>query len=368
MNVVVLSHKRTKKVIENSVKKSRLITVVGYEGQIKASTAGHIYEYYKPHGVIVADDVACKEIGLLDFLSILKTRYPSMRIICACYSSNNNLVNDLYSIGIYDVLINPRSLDFDEIVIHPKNSSSIIENEDAMSKSDRADAEEIKYPARRLSNAEKVAIKPTPLQYETEQVSFIEENYASEKPNNIVISVSAVKHYQGCTYTALDFAFFLYKYETRSVCVISSASEALSEYLDTHGDDKAGFKDNVFINIDGVDIYDRIENVHKNYDYIVIDNSLEINDNAYINILLCSGAAWDMARLEDTLNNKLLPGKIECNLLFFPISAQRFVSINKTLLKSGWRAYRLDVSDDWQGNNKFNNAVYQNILNRYVAK
>ena len=47
MNVVVLSNKRTKKIIESAVKNSRLITVVGYEGQIKASTAGHIYEFYK---------------------------------------------------------------------------------------------------------------------------------------------------------------------------------------------------------------------------------------------------------------------------------------------------------------------------------
>ena len=102
-------------------------------------------------------------------------------------------------------------------------------------------------------------------------------------------------------------------------------------------------------------------------DYIVCDDGITLNHNAYIHLLLCSAADWDMPMLTDYINNVIIPNKMDVNLCFFPVTVNKFVAINKQLIKSGFNAYMLEPSDNWMATNANNNNVYSNILKAYIV-
>lgn len=109
------------------------------------------------------------------------------------------------------------------------------------------------------------------------------------------------------------------------------------------------------------------DKINDTFDYIVCDDGITLNHNAYIHILLCSAADWDMPMLTDYINNVIIPNKMDVNLCFFPVTVNKFVAINKQLIKSGFNAYMLEPSDNWMATNANNNNVYSNILKAYIV-
>lgn len=120
------------------------------------------------------------------------------------------------------------------------------------------------------------------------------------------------------------------------------------------------------LNIDDVVIYSDFNKISGTFDYIICDDSTKYNNNAYIHILLCSAADWDMPILTNYINDVIIPNKVDVNLCFFPVTTNKFISINKQLIKSGFKAYMLEPSDNWMATNANNNNVYSNILKAYI--
>ena len=74
-----------------------------------------------------------------------------------------------------------------------------------------------------------------------------------------------------------------------------------------------------------------------------------------------------MPMLTDYINNVIIPNKMDVNLCFFPVTVNKFVAINKQLIKSGFNAYMLEPSDNWMATNAKNNNVYSKIIKSYIV-
>ena len=154
----------------------------------------------------------------------------------------------------------------------------------------------------------------------------------------------------------------MHKYERAKVCIVTAVTAGLCKYFNV---DATTVNENGF-NIDDVIIYSCFDKISDTFDYIVCDDGITLNHNAYIHILLCSAADWDMPMLTDYINNVIIPNKMDVNLCFFPVTINKFVAINKQLIKSGFNAYMLEPSDNWMATNANNNNVYSNILKAYI--
>jgi len=178
----------------------------------------------------------------------------------------------------------------------------------------------------------------------------------SSKANDIVISIYALKHNQGCTFSAFDVINYLKRYESDNVCLVTD-TQRLTEYYG------AVVSEEAYLEIAGLHIYSNIQSIKTRYDYIVVDGFVE---EAYIKMLLCSGAEWDIPILTGYINETIVPQNMDVNLCFFPVTQNRFISLNKFLIKSGFRAYRLEIADNWNGSNAHNNDVYSDIIKHYI--
>ena len=194
------------------------------------------------------------------------------------------------------------------------------------------------------------------------QTVRLTENYERIQRGNVIISVFGYNSRCGSTYTAFDIAFYLHKYERAKVCIVTAVTAGLCKYFNV---DETTVNENGF-NIDDVIIYSCFDKISDTFDYIVCDDGITLNHNAYIHILLCSAADWDMPMLTDYINNVIIPNKMDVNLCFFPVTVNKFVAINKQLIKSGFNAYMLEPSDNWMATNANNNNVYSNILKAYI--
>lgn len=364
MNLVIIAGKRSVRPLETALKKSEQTVTVGKYTAVKPNTAAEIFEKYRPHGILISDDAASKGVSLIDFLSIVKMRYGYMRIIFMCSndSSFNKYASALYSIGVYDIVVGYDPAAIDYAILNPKTETPDIPvTEDSSDKN-----KELSYPDRKVheypGNFVGINYKDVSDNSYSMQTVRLTENYERIQRGNVIISVFGYYSRCGCTYTAFDLAFYLRKYENAKVCVITSVTEELCNYftVDINAVNQNG------LNIDDVVIYSDFNKISGTFDYIICDDSTKYNNNAYIHILLCSAADWDMPILTNYINDVIIPNKVDVNLCFFPVTTNKFISINKQLLKSGFKAYMLELSDNWMATNANNNNVYSNILKAYI--
>ena len=365
MNLVIIAGKRSVRPLETALKKSEQTVTVGKYTAVKPNTAAEIFEKYRPHGILISDDAASKGVSLIDFLSIVKMRYGYMRVIFVCNNTDsfNKYASALYSIGVYDIVVGYDPAAIDYAILNPKT-----ETPDIPVMEDSSDEnKELSYPDRKVheypGNFVGINYKDVSDNSYSMQTVRLTENYERIQRGNVIISVFGYYSRCGCTYTAFDLAFYLRKYENAKVCVITSVTEELCNYftVDINAVNQNG------LNIDDVFIYSDFNKISGTFDYIICDDSTKYNNNAYIHILLCSAADWDMPILTNYINDVILPNKVDVNLCFFPVTTNKFISINKQLIKSGFKAYMLEPSDNWMATNANNNNVYSNILKAYIV-
>lgn len=364
MNLVIIAGKRSVRPLETALKKSEQTVTVGKYTAVKPNTAAEIFEKYRPHGILISDDAASKGVSLIDFLSIVKMRYGYMRIIFMCSndSSFNKYASALYSIGVYDIVVGYDPAAIDYAILNPKTETPDI----PVTEDSSDENKELSYPDRKVheypGNFVGINYKDVSDNSYSMQTVRLTENYERIQRGNVIISVFGYYSRCGCTYTAFDLAFYLRKYENAKVCVITSVTEELCNYftVDINAVNQNG------LNIDDVVIYSDFNKISGTFDYIICDDSTKYNNNAYIHILLCSAADWDMPILTNYINDVIIPNKVDVNLCFFPVTTNKFISINKQLIKSGFKAYMLEPSDNWMATNANNNNVYSNILKAYI--
>lgn len=364
MNLIIIAGKRSVRPLETALKKSEQTVTVGKYTAVKPNTAAEIFEKYRPHGILISDDAASKGVSLIDFLSIVKMRYGYMRVIFVCNNTDsfNKYASALYSIGVYDIVMGYDPAAIDNAILFPKTDKPDI------LMSEKPCDTEIHYPNRQFCEYSN-SFGSMNLNYKgacdssySGQTVRLDESYERIQRGNVIISVFGYYSRCGCTYTAFDLAFYLRKYENAKVCVITSVTEELCNYftVDINAVNQNG------LNIDDVVIYSDFNKISGTFDYIICDDSTKYNNNAYIHILLCSAADWDMPILTNYINDVIIPNKVDVNLCFFPVTTNKFISINKQLLKSGFKAYMLEPSDNWMATNANNNNVYSNILKAYI--
>lgn len=364
MNIVLITGKRSMRNLDTVLKKSEQAVTVGKYTSVRPNTATEIYEKYRPHGILVGDDTVTKCVSLIDFLSIIKMRYGYMRIIFMCSndSSFNKYASALYSIGVYDIVVGYDPAAIDYAILNPKTETPDI----PVTEDSSDENKELSYPDRKVheypGNFVGINYKDVSDNSYSMQTVRLTENYERIQRGNVIISVFGYYSRCGCTYTAFDLAFYLRKYENAKVCVITSVTEELCNYftVDINAVNQNG------LNIDDVVIYSDFNKISGTFDYIICDDSTKYNNNAYIHILLCSAADWDMPILTNYINDVIIPNKVDVNLCFFPVTTNKFISINKQLIKSGFKAYMLEPSDNWMATNANNNNVYSNILKAYI--
>lgn len=364
MNIVLITGKRSMRNLDTVLKKSEQAVTVGKYTSVRPNTATEIYEKYRPHGILVGDDTVTKGVSLIDFLSIIKMRYGYMRIIFMCSndSSFNKYASALYSIGVYDIVVGYDPAAIDYAILNPKTETPDI----PVTEDSSDENKELSYPDRKVheypGNFVGINYKDVSDNSYSMQTVRLTENYERIQRGNVIISVFGYNSRCGSTYTAFDIAFYLHKYERAKVCVITSVTEELCNYftVDINAVNQNG------LNIDDVVIYSDFNKISETFDYIVCDDSTKYNNNAYIHILLCSAADWDMPILTNYINDVIIPNKVDVNLCFFPVTTNKFISINKQLIKSGFKAYMLEPSDNWMATNANNNNVYSNILKAYI--
>ena len=366
MNLVIITGKRSMRPLEMALKKSEQAVTVGKYTAIKPNTAAEIYDKYRPHGILISDDAVAKGVSMIDFLSIVKMRYGYMRVIFICSGSDsfNKFASALYSIGVYDIVMGFDHAAIDNAILYPKTDKP-----PDISVSEKPSDAEINYPERQVheygnssGNMDLNYKGACDCSYSGQTVR-LNESYDLIQRGNVIISVFGYYPRCGCTYTAFDLAFYLRKYENAKVCVVTSVTEELCNYFTIDADtvNQSG------LNIDDVVIYPDSNKISETFDYIVCDDSTKYNNNAYIHILLCSAADWDMPILTNYINDVIIPNKVDVNLCFFPVTTNKFISINKQLIKSGFKAYMLEPSDNWMATNANNNNVYSNILKAYIV-
>lgn len=365
MNIVLITGKRSMRNLDTVLKKSEQAVTVGKYTSVRPNTATEIYEKYRPHGILVGDDTVTKGVSLIDFLSIIKMRYGYMRVIFVCNNTDsfNKYASALYSIGVYDIVVGYDPAAIDYAILNPKTETPDI----PVTEDSSDENKELSYPDRKVheypGNFVGINYKDVSDNSYSMQTVRLTENYERIQRGNVIISVFGYYSRCGCTYTAFDLAFYLRKYENAKVCVITSVTEELCNYftVDINAVNQNG------LNIDDVVIYSDFNKISGTFDYIICDDSTKYNNNAYIHILLCSAADWDMPMLTDYINNVIIPNKMDVNLCFFPVTVNKFVAINKQLIKSGFNAYMLEPSDNWMATNANNNNVYSNILKAYIV-
>lgn len=365
MNLVIIAGKRSVRPLETALKKSEQTVTVGKYTAVKPNTAAEIFEKYRPHGILISDDTVTKGVSLIDFLSIVKMRYGYMRVIFVCNNTDsfNKYASALYSIGVYDIVMGYDPAAIDYAILNPKTETPDI----PVTEDSSDENKELSYPDRKVheypGNFVGINYKDVSDNSYSMQTVRLTENYERIQRGNVIISVFGYYSRCGCTYTAFDLAFYLRKYENAKVCVITSVTEELCNYftVDINAVNQNG------LNIDDVVIYSDFNKISGTFDYIICDDSTKYNNNAYIHILLCSAADWDMPILTNYINDVILPNKVDVNLCFFPVTTNKFISINKQLIKSGFKAYMLEPSDNWMATNANNNNVYSNILKAYIV-
>lgn len=365
MNIVLITGKRSMRNLDTVLKKSEQAVTVGKYTSVRPNTATEIYEKYRPHGILVGDDTVTKCVSLIDFLSIIKMRYGYMRIIFMCSndSSFNKYASALYSIGVYDIVVGYDPAAIDYAILNPKTETPDI----PVTEDSSDENKELSYPDRKVheypGNFVGINYKDVSDNSYSMQTVRLTENYEQIQRGNVIISVFGYNSRCGSTYTAFDIAFYLHKYERAKVCIVTAVTAGLCKYFNV---DETTVNENGF-NIDDVIIYSCFDKISDTFDYIVCDDGITLNHNAYIHLLLCSAADWDMPMLTDYINNVIIPNKMDVNLCFFPVTVNKFVAINKQLIKSGFNAYMLEPSDNWMATNANNNNVYSNILKAYIV-
>lgn len=378
MNAVLYCSRVRKKMYDAVVKEMMDFSVVSSQNVAKSSSVSQI-ESLNPHCVIIDHSIKFKEIDLDGFLCLLNLKANNVRVIYN-FGTVENLMDDdfkatlslLQRQKVYDIIINDEEIK--DVVENPmkfgditeKITQIIEEKEKYTRKADKTDDEE---EQKSEETYDEVKLNFFSLSerhdFDINTVTEIIDDGEDAKDNCLTIALMQLQHHLGCTKTAFDIAQYLSS-KNKNPCVVMSDEVTYTNMLRYYKFKTTSGSEGFSLNNVHVLPYDALETAQQNYSHVIIDIGYfkpEIHELVFrksdVKIMMCSSAEWDLIHVSRWLNYPKYNYTRDINYLFAS-TKERYIQINKSLLKGSCVANRIDYNDDHH-----NKKVYGLILKRY---
>lgn len=376
MNAVLLTSRVRKKIYDGIIKEMMDFSIVNAITVAKGMSASKI-EALNPHCVIIDYSVKFKDIDFEGFVCLLKLKTPDVRLIYN-FGTVDNVEDEQFKKSIQFLLHQK----VNDIIIDDSEIKATIENPlkfgDINEKIDTIIKEKEKLIFKNESEfvdleKQKIESKPVELNFFSlsENYSFDIENVTEiidggeiNKENCIIVSIMQMQHHLGCTRTAFELANLLQN-QKKNPCVVMGDDETYKNMLNYYKYKTTAAAEGFSLGNIHVLPYTALERAKKNYTHVILDIGYFRPQyepeyrKSDIKIMMCSSAEWDLIHISRWLNYPKYDYTREINYLF-PSSKQRFIQLNKSLLKGNCTSNRIDYNDATH-----NKKVYGSILKHY---
>lgn len=375
MNAMLLSSKVRKKTYDSIVKEMMDFSIVSVVQVAKSATVNQIEEL-NPHCVIIDNTVKMKDIDLQGFICLLRLKIHNIRIIYnfgkvddVTEDGFKTTVNFLQQQKVYDIIIDDNEVQ--QIIENPMKFGDITEKIDEIIKSKEKlnlnNNESVSINDEKKEN-KKVELNFFALSdnfsFDIEHVTEVIDDGEDKKNSCLTVAIAQLQHHLGCTRTSFEMARYLYSH-MKNPCIVMADDETYKNMLSYYRYKSTAAADGFSIDNIHVLPYSALENAQKSYTHVIVDigyfrPEYEITfKKSDIKLMMCSAAEWDLIHISRWLNYPKYDYTRDIAYLF-TASQQRYVQLNKSLLKGNCTAYRIDYD-----NNAFNKKVYEMIISRY---
>lgn len=379
MNAVLFASKSRNKTYVEEMKDAIDFRFVGWYPVIRGNSTSGISDL-NPHMIVIDHSVKFKDIELLDFIILIRNKFPEIRIIYSFpnevdFEDNDflNLLDNLTTKRVYDVIIpgfkikdvieQPLKLgEVREKIEEEKNRYKKIEISENKENDDEVKQENIKIDMDHFALSDKG--------FDIRKITKIIDEGEVRRKGSVQIALYELQHHNGCTHTAFELAQYL-KEQNSEPCIVmldKYTYESLLMYY--HIKTSSGAEG---VSMKGIHIFPEteLEKVRESYTHIILDvgymrkqNEIMISQSD-LKIMLCSASEWDMYPVSNFLNyNETMNVRDICYL--FLTSRKRFLKLNKAIMKGGYSSYRLDMSDSCYSPCENNTKVYKELLKRFI--
>lgn len=383
MNFILFCDKKQKRDLEAVINKTENMRLLGTEVVLRQDFLDVVFSEYNPHGVVITNQVRMEcELLPAEIAAAIKRQRPAMRIIFY-YGEVDEDFQSIYDIltksCIFDIITKQKFAEiFSVLIKQPFDKAALDdtlkeeeEQEESTSVQDFSRLYDVTEQREKVMinlNREAIALNEFDMFSVKNEVEIDVDYSATEKLN---IGIAQLQYKCGCTNAAFEIASYLRRTSSARVCVVMYDDAAFMRLAAYYGVTDGG---GLLLNNISIFPFCGNETAQKDYQYIINDigkisggdERQEYFDKCEIKLLICSPADWDLALITDFINQDNTPAHI--NYCFYPISSQRFVSINKRMIKARQKAYRLETSPELYKPCDFNDAVYADIFRQFSTK
>lgn len=381
MNFLLFCDKRQKRELETVIQRTENVKLLGTEVVVRDDFLGKVFDEYNPHGVIIFSgvrmDCAFSEI---DVAVMIKQRRPSMRVIyyygeVTDGEEFDKVYKSLVGIRIYDIITKQ---DFREalpaLMKNPFTKETL--DETLVVKEQEAAPEEAKPDFSTYYNvSQKVVMNLNHEALSLREFNFLEvESIAENEPEHLNMSpvdigIISLQARAGCTYTAFELAVFMRR-QNKKAAVIIHDSETYSRIAAFYGVPDMYASGGILLH--GLNVFpaEGLLEARESFNFLIRDMGVLTEDtedlaSCHLKMMLCSAADWDLSLAMSYINSDNSFSDI--NYLFYPVSRDKFIGINKRMVRAGLQAYRLETSKEFHLPCSFNEGVYLDILKRFTS-
>ena len=375
MNAILLSSKSRRKFYDSIVKEMMDFCIVSNMLIAKSAAVNQIEEI-NPHCVIIDKSVKMKDIDMEGFICLLRLKVQNLRIIYNFGTVEDvndtafrNTVAFLQQQKVYDIIINDNEVQ--QIIEKPMKFGDITEKiQDVIELKKKLTVKSDEHTGINEEKKENAKVElnffalSDNYDFDINNITEIIDDGEDRKDNCLTIAICQLQHHLGCTRTSFEMAKYLYS-KLKNPCVVMTDNETYRNMLSFYRYKTTAAADGFSIDNIHVLPFNSLENAQRTYTHVIIDIgyfkpeyelALRKSD---IKIMMCSAAEWDLIHISRWLNYPRYDYTRDINYLF-TASQQRYVQLNKSLLKGNCMAYRVDYND-----HSFNKKVYEMIMKRY---
>ena len=378
MNAVLLTSKARKKVYDDAIKTMMDFKIISFMPVIKSVSVTQI-ESINPHCVIIDASVKFKDIDLEGFICLLRLKTPDIRVIYNFGTIDdvkdeqfNKTLKFMIQQKVNDIIIN--DADIKEIIENPLKFGDINEKIDEIIKENEKQRAVYKQDTG-IDDVKEKETKGKPVElnffvlsgnrnFDIENITEIIDDSQTNKKSCIVIAIMQIQHHLGCTRTSFDIAKLLYS-QMKNPCIVMEDDETYKNMLKFYRYKTSAASEGFSLNNIHILPKSELEEAKKTYTHVILDigyfrpeHELEYKKSD-IKIMMCSSAEWDLIHMDRWFNYPKYDYTVDINYLFIS-SKQRYIQLNKLLLKGDYISNRIDFSDEG-----YNKKVYGLILKRY---
>lgn len=378
MNAILLSSKQRRRFYDSIAKEMSDFYIVSFVPVAKSATINHIEEV-NPHCVIIDKSLKFKDIDLEGFVCLLQLKIQNIRIIYnfgTVEDVNEQAFRDTISFlqhqKVYDIVIN--DIETQQTIESPMRFGDITEKLDDIIKEKEKFVikDDEQYSTNYTKKDEtKVELNFFSLSdnyvFDINNVTEIIDDGEGKKNNSLTIAIIQLQHHLGCTRTAFEMAKYLHS-QSKNPCIVMADEDTYKNMLSFYRYKTTAAAEGFSIDSIHVLPYSSLDSARKIYTHVIIDMGYFRTEyepmyrKADIKMMMCSAAEWDLIHISRWLNYPKYDYTRDISYLF-TAPQQRYVQLNKSLLRGNCTAYRVDYND-----RGFNNKVYELIIKRYDLK